>query len=139
MIQAVLDTNVIVSAHLKGEGREALILELALAGYFRWYVSEELMEEYEEVLRRPRFALEPGRIRRWTRELRKRVRMVNPGKAVKVTKDPDDNKVLECALEARADYVVTENVRHFPARYQDIRVVTPREFMKILAADPSKI
>ncbi|HKE09022.1 MAG TPA: PIN domain-containing protein [Candidatus Acidoferrum sp.] len=97
------------------------------------------MEECEEVLRRPRFGLEPRRITRWTRELRKRARMVNPGKAVKVTKDPDDNKVLECALEAPADYVMTGNVRHFPARYQDIRVVTPREFMTILAAEPSKI
>ena len=65
--------------------------------------------------------------------------MVRPSKGLKVTKDPDDNKVLECALEARADYVVTGNVRHFPVRYQDIRVVTPWEFMAILAAEPGKI
>jgi len=61
---------------------------------------------------------------------------VLPRKRLNVTTDPDDNIFLECALEARADYVVTGNLRHFPPRFQDIRIVGPRQFLTILAADP---
>lgn len=139
MIQAVLDTNVVVSAHLKEQGREALILELAIAGYFRWFVSEPLLEEYAEVLARPRFGFEPKGLARWMPEMRKRAVMVRPSKRVNAARDAGDNMVLECALEGRADYLVTGNVKHFPARYQDIRIVLPRQFMTILAAEPTKI
>ena len=39
---------------------------------------------------------------------------------------PDDNHVLECAVSAGAQYLVTGNVRHFPPEYKAIRVVTAR-------------
>jgi uncharacterized protein len=63
--------------------------------------------------------------------------LVAPRKRLDVTRDPDDNKVLECALEARADYVVTGNARDFPARFQDIRIISPRRFLTLLASAPT--
>lgn len=50
MIRVVLDTNVIVSASLKEEGRKAAVLLLALTGSLSLYVSEAILAEYEEVL-----------------------------------------------------------------------------------------
>ena len=135
MIRAVLDTNVVVSAHLNPEGNEAVILELALAGRFRFYVSSELLEEYEGVLRRERFGLDARDIAQSVRLLRRHAERVPPRRKLHVTRDPRDNMILECALEARADYVVTGNLRHFPARFQDIRVIAPRSFLTILAAE----
>ena len=61
-VKAVLDTNVIVSAHLKERGLEALILELALSGRFDLVASPALLAEYEEVLRRPRFSFNPDAV-----------------------------------------------------------------------------
>jgi uncharacterized protein len=60
--------------------------------------------------------------------------LVKPRKELHVATDPEDNKVLECALEARADYIVTGNLRHFPPQYQDIRVIPARYFLTILAS-----
>jgi predicted nucleic acid-binding protein len=51
-----------------------------------------------------------------------------------VTRDPDDNMVLECALSGRADYVVTGNTRDFPQQFRGIYVVPPRHFVVVLAA-----
>lgn len=133
-VKAVLDTNVVVSAHLQGQGREALILELALAGTFKLALSEALLEEYEGVLRRPRFGLDPGKIARSLRAIRDAALLVRPQKQLHVTRDPDDNKVLECAWEASAEYVVTGNTRHFPTEYQGTRIIPPRQFLEILAA-----
>ncbi len=62
--------------------------------------------------------------------------LVEPRRQVRISTDAKDNKFLECALEARADYVVTGNVRHFPVRFQDIRIIRPRQFLTALAAEP---
>jgi putative PIN family toxin of toxin-antitoxin system len=137
MIRAVLDTNIVVSAHLNAEGPAALILELALSRYFRCFVSVALLEEYEGVLGRERFGLDARDVSRSLRILRKATTLVVPRKKLKVAHDPDDDKVVECALEAKADYVVTGNIRHFPARFQDIRIIFPRQFLTILASDPN--
>jgi putative PIN family toxin of toxin-antitoxin system len=134
VVKAVLDTNVVVSAHLKGEGREALILELAVSGRFKLVVSEALLEEYEEVLERPRFHLDPGKIGRSIQAIRKAALLVQPPRQLHVTRDPDDNKVLECALEGGAEYVVTGNTRHFPKLFQGVKTIPPRQFLEILAS-----
>jgi uncharacterized protein len=136
MLRAVLDTNVVISAHLSPAGRQALILELAIAGYFRCFVSEVLLEEYEGVLRRERFGLSPRSVTQSMRIIRKCTTLVIPKRKLEVSRDPDDNKVVECALEARADYIVTGNTRHFPAQFQDIRVILPRQFLTVVAAQP---
>jgi predicted nucleic acid-binding protein len=58
---------------------------------------------------------------------------VAPTRALQVAKDPDDNKFLECADAARADYLVTGNQRHFPAFWKKTKVITSREFISIVA------
>lgn len=137
MLRAVLDTNVVISAHLSPEGQQALILGLALAGHFRCFVSDALLEEYEGVLRRERFGLNPRRVVQSMQIIRRIATLVIPKKRLDVTLDPDDNEVVECALEARADYIVTGNIRHFPSPFQDIRIVLPRQFLTLVAAQPS--
>lgn len=52
--RVVLDTNVVVSAHLNAEGFERHVLDLVLAGKLQIAVSEPILTEYEGVLRRPR-------------------------------------------------------------------------------------
>jgi predicted nucleic acid-binding protein len=50
-----------------------------------------------------------------------------------VTRDPADNKFLECADAARADYFVTGNQRHFPRFWKKTTVISSREFIGIVA------
>jgi uncharacterized protein len=133
-VRAVLDTNVVVSAHLKERGQEALILELGLSGRFELVVSPALLQEYEEVLLRPRFHLNPAAIARSIGAIRHRALLAAPTKTLNVTRDPDDNMVLECASSGKARYVVTGNARDFPHQFQGIQVIAPRQFLVILAA-----
>jgi uncharacterized protein len=50
-----------------------------------------------------------------------------------MTSDPEDNIFLECADAARADYLVTGNVRHFPRFWKKTKVITSREFLGLVA------
>jgi predicted nucleic acid-binding protein len=64
---------------------------------------------------------------------------VAPKRTLQRCSGKNDNKFLECAWEARANYVVTGKVRHFPARFQDIRAILPAQFLMIFAAEPHRM
>lgn len=128
----VLDTNVVVSAHLVSKGLERLVLDLALNGQIRLCVSEEIFEEYEGVLQRPKFAIAPARLIASLREIRRVATIFVPQSKLHIASDPTDNKFLECAESASADSLVTGNKRHFPPHWKSTKVVSPREFLQEL-------
>jgi len=72
----VLDTNVIVSAHLKEEGLERFVLDLALARKLQLFLSDEILEEYEGVLARSAFKLSPAKVAASLRLFEKAATMV---------------------------------------------------------------
>jgi predicted nucleic acid-binding protein len=51
---------------------------------------------------------------------------------VRACSDPDDDIFLECARAARADYLATGNLKHFPVSWEETEVVTPRRLLDIL-------
>jgi len=65
--------------------------------------------------------------------IRSRSYDANPTRHLQVAVDPEDNKFLECADAARADYLVTGNQRHFPKFWKNTKVITSREFISMLA------
>ena len=136
MLRVVLDTNVVVSGLLHQKGAPAAILDAATSKKFRCYISESLLDEYREVLTRDYLGLDQHRAARFIGDLRGVAIFVVPRKKVAVTRDPDDNRVVECALEAGADFIVTGNIRDFPAQFHGARVVTPRDFLFVLGSSP---
>jgi predicted nucleic acid-binding protein len=67
--------------------------------------------------------------------IRQQARVVRPKRALAVGIDPADNKFLECAETASAQYLITGNQRHFPAAWQDTRVVNARELLNLIVPD----
>lgn len=133
--KVVLDTNVIVSAFLKPESNPALILSLFSEGYLTVCLSKEMLVEYREVLKREKFKkLDHESINKFLSMIGKEALMVNPRVSVNVvTVDPADNKFLECALESKADYLITGNTRHFPfKKFRDTQVINPKDFIDLL-------
>ncbi len=137
MLRVVLDTNVVVSGLLRQKGASAAILNAATSKQFRCYISESLLDEYREVLTRDYLGLDQRRASRFIGDLREVAILVVPRKKVVVALDPDDDRVMECALEAGADFIVTGNTRDFPAQFHGVRVVTPRDFLFVLGSSPN--
>lgn len=132
-LRLVIDTNVVVSAALKPDGPQRTILILALTKPARLYVSGAILEEYREVLSRPRLKISRGLQRQTLDLIRDRAKVVAPERRLDVARDPDDNIFVECADAARADYLLTGNPRHFPRFWKSTKIVTPREFMELVA------
>ena len=129
MIRVILDTNVIVSGLLVADSLPAAILDLALQGKVKVAVSHPILAELDRVLRRPRFGFEPRKIGSFLALFKSRSRLVSPKKTLNICRgDLSDNRFLECAEIAKAEFLITGNKTHFPPRHRNTVVVTPREF-----------
>jgi uncharacterized protein len=138
MLKIVVDTNVIVSALLKPDSLPQLIINIVSQGLLTLCVSQEIFDEYQGVLARDKFKkLDRKKVGLFLDEMKKRAVWTVPRVSVNVTKqDPADNKFLECALAAKADYFITGNTLHFPfKKFRKTRVVSPREFISDIAEE----
>lgn len=132
-LRLVVDTNIVVSAALKPDGLQRTVLLLAITKPARLYISEAILAEYREVLARQRMNIRKGLQQQMLQLIRSHSHPVKPPRALQVTSDPDDNKFLECADAARADYLITGNQRHFPKFWKKTKVISSREFINIVA------
>jgi uncharacterized protein len=114
VIRAVIDTNVLVSGPLSPEGNEALIILAIHHGLISPCFSDAMMQEYAEVLARPKFAFPPDEIAAALALFRDKGELVAPRACAPALPDPDDARFLHCAESAQAEYLVTGNKRHFP-------------------------
>ena len=132
-LRLVIDTNILVSAALKPDGLQRTVLVIAMSKPAQLYVSNAILAEYREVLARREFKIRRGSRQQLLQLIKNHAQLVNPVRALQVTKDPDDNKFLECADAAGADYLITGNQRHFPAFWKKTKVISSREFITIVA------
>ena len=133
--RVVLDTNVVVSAHLNDTGFERFVLDLCLADKLQLIVSPPILAEYQGVLARPRFRLTASQIRQSIALIKEGSQLVKPKLEITASKDPDDNMFLECAEAGKADYLVTGNKRHFPEAWKETRVVNGKELIVLVTPD----
>jgi putative PIN family toxin of toxin-antitoxin system len=133
-LKVVYDTNVIISAALKPGSIPASLVALTMARQVRLFVSPAIWEEYATVLKRPKFGFSPAAVDAFLRDLKRAAIMACPTQTVSVARDEADNRFLECAQKARADYLVTGNKRHFPTpAFEGIAIVSPGEFARVVA------
>ena len=134
MIRVVLDTNVIVSAHINEGGLEASVLDLVFQKRLGLFISDPILAEYGLVLRRKSLHLDPLRVEDSLAGIHKISTSVKPSHTVSTAADPPDNRFLECAEAAGTDYLVTGNKRHFPKRWGKTKVVNARELLEIIGS-----
>ena len=131
-LRLVLDTNVVVSAALKPKGLQRTVLLIAISKPARLYASKAILVEYQQVLARLELRIRKGLQSQLTALIENRARLVRLAHAVRAAKDPGDDIFLECADEARADYLITGNSRHFPRFWKATKIITSRELWLLL-------
>lgn len=133
-MRVVLDTNVFVSGVLGGALAE--VITRWQAGEFTVVVSDEIAREYLEVLRRPKFGLPAEVIDDIGAYLLQNADFVTPTEVLHVVPDdPEDDKFIEAAVAGEAELLVSGD-RHLLAlrNYQDLSIVTARDFLERLAS-----
>lgn len=130
MASVTADTNIYVSA-LNFGGVPDRVLDLARAGAIRLAISDAIWEELAGVLR-TKFGWSEEAIRIAGDRIGDFTEHVDPAQPVYVvTEDPADNRILECALAAGSDTIVTGD-RHLLklGRFGDAKILTPAQFLE---------
>jgi putative PIN family toxin of toxin-antitoxin system len=136
MARVTADTNIYVSAVMFG-GLPGTFLDLALIRAFTLVTSPTLLDELDETLRGEKFKLSAADSAKIRTKLESVAAMTIPvNRLDAVPDDPDDNRVLECAVEGQADYIVSGD-RHLLAlgSFDDIPILTVRQFLNQLDTD----
>jgi uncharacterized protein len=109
-VRVVLDTNVYIVAALNPQSIIYKIVEDSAAQYLATYfTSPEILQELQEKLESPKLGFSRSDVVRWLNRLEEAITVIRPQQKVDVLteRDPDDNKILECALESKADLIIT--------------------------------
>ncbi len=109
------------------------MVSLALSGQITACISAEILVEYRDVLSRPKLASVNDRAVELLAALdRTALRIeLETGQRIHASVDDDDNRFLECAQASQAEYLVTGNLRHYPAEWGVTRIVNARAFLSV--------
>lgn len=129
----VIDTNVLVSALLasRDDSPTVQIISKMIQGYIVPVYSDEIMDEYREVLSRTKFKFPVDATRYLLAAIEKYGLNVSPTAIDIILPDMKDLPFYEVVMEKRMDdaYLVTGNKKHFPI---EPFILTPREFLDIM-------
>lgn len=140
-MRVVLDANVLVSALISTSGPPGQIIAAWLEELFELVISEAILDEIGRVLRYPRLAalhkLPEESIDELLSLLRGESRFVAPTEKLSLSLDESDNRYIECAINAGAEYIVTGDKQHLLpiGEVQGIRIVSPAVFIALLQID----
>ncbi len=128
MTRIVFDTNVYLSA-LFWKGIPFQLFQKSLRGEISSYTSRPILKEVEEKLL-GKFAVPPDRAGEFLEIIVFNSAVVNPKRHLKVVKaDSSDNKIIECAIAAKASYIISGDKHLLDiGRYRNIKIVSPKEF-----------
>ncbi len=130
-IFATIDTNVLVSALItkKSEAATVLVMEAVFSGKIKPLYNQKILDEYEEVLHRPKFHIENVMIRSFIDFIRTYGFSVNAISTGEKLKDPDDLVFYEVTMTVPNAKLITGNIKHFPIQPN---IITPAQMVKIL-------
>ncbi|MGV8168978.1 MAG: putative toxin-antitoxin system toxin component, PIN family [Candidatus Nanoarchaeia archaeon] len=136
MLKITLDTNILVSGSF-WTGDSFKILELADNSSILLILSADILNEYYDVLQREEIL---KKTRKKNLTISKTVfAVINSSIIVEsqtkidiIKEDPDDNKIIECAKEGNADYIITKDEHLLKLKdFEGIKIVKPDEFLGI--------
>ena len=134
-MRIVLDTNVLVSGLISGQGPCGQILRLVVADAVQPCLDERILAEYETVLRRASLQIDARDVAGTLELVRARGERVTPIPLPMKLPDPSDLPFLEVAASGQA-ILVTGNARHFPGPARaGVTVMTPRELLNLLRGE----
>lgn len=135
MLRVTADTNVLVSGLTYRWGKPFQLVKLALDGEINLTVSQPIINETLSVLVR-KFGTGPEEIAQARALIHEAARSVRPAVQLDVIKeDPPDNRILECAVSAGSDYIVTGDKDLLRlGQYAGIRIVNISDFLDVVQA-----
>ena len=129
MLKVVVDTNILISATII-QGKQFEILKLAKLGKINLITSPNILKEFEEVISREKFGFSKEQVSLAIKQILEIAEIIiSQHKIDFIKSDPDDNIVLECALESNADIIISGDAHLLDLKkYKEIQIINATEF-----------
>jgi putative PIN family toxin of toxin-antitoxin system len=132
MQKIIIDTNILVSALIQRNYPNYILNYCILEDLVQVCLSDDLFEEYLDVLNRQKFSRYPDFVNKAEfilAQIDTKATKYYPTQKLDVIKDKDDNKLLELAVESKADFIITGNTNDFTmSDYKGTKIVTPKDY-----------
>ncbi|MBM3237636.1 putative toxin-antitoxin system toxin component, PIN family [Candidatus Poribacteria bacterium] len=131
--RVVIDTNVFISG-LNFKGTPGEILDLMRSEMIEVFISPFIFEEIKRVLEED-FGWERELIEKTLKMIRDKTIEIQPKIKVLIIKEKEaDNRIIECAVEGKAQYIISGDKRHLLSlkEYKGIKILSPAEFLRFL-------
>lgn len=116
-------------SYVRGRNPSAdLLHDWAEKSHFTWLITEDILDEYKEVLRR--LKVRPALIGRIINLIRERSEEVKARCATEISPDPKDDPFCVCAEQGKADFIVTLNPTDFPQDRLKAWVSSPKQLIE---------
>lgn len=134
MIRAVIDTNIVISGLFFG-GIPLKVMNAGIDRKFTHVLSAPIISEIERVLRSKKFGLTNDQATNATELYFDRAELVVPNSIIHaIPRCAGDNRVLECAVDGKCQYIVKGDRRDLLSlgKYQKVQIITAKEFLKLI-------
>jgi len=131
-MKIVLDANIFISALFRG-GNPKKVLERAINKTDELYISKEILEEIEDVIKRPKFHAENEKIEYIIKSIEDISEKITPKNKIKNgSRDINNNKYIECAMAANANFIISGDIHLLELKqYKKIKIITAKEYLEI--------
>lgn len=129
-MKVVVDTNVLVAGLLSPFGPPGEIVRMIASGSLSVCFDARIIAEYAQVLSRPKFPFSQEHIDALLDQVKASGVIVSAEPLSAHLPDQGDEPFLEVAVSGHAQYLITGNLKHFPASHrQGMRVLSPGDFL----------
>ena len=131
-MKVTVDTNFLISATQWDYSVAHKLLKKLILSDAKIFTTQNILDETVEVLERD-FEYNKNEAKNIVEKILLFAKLIEPKQKVEVIKeDPDDNKIIECAIESSSDYIITYDKHLLKLKeYKGIKIITPEEFNKM--------
>lgn len=132
-MRVTVDTNILVSA-LGWNGAEAAVIDMVLDSKLELCLSAEILSEFYRVVKYPKLGFSESEIDGFIGLLLPNIVFVKPSLNINVVvDDPDDNRIIECAIEGKSDYIISGDKHLLQlAEYEGLKILRAPDFLRLL-------
>jgi putative PIN family toxin of toxin-antitoxin system len=130
-MKLVIDSNIFVSSFFwKGNPRR--VFDRVTNGFDELYITDEILNEVSTVMARKKFDTNETEIKEYVEIIESySVKVFYKNETEKISRDKDDNKILQCGLEGNVDFIITgDNDLLVLKGLKNIKIVNPREYLE---------
>ena len=132
-MKIVIDSNIFVSSFFWG-GNPKEVFDRVLNGLDELFITDEIIQEIISVMSSNKFTVNNNEIDDYVKIIEKySKKIVSENVPVLISRDQDDNKILECAFDGNVDYIITGDKDLLVLiEYESIKIMKPKEYLELI-------